>query len=325
MAKDPAFLLYYKDILVSCAGWDADELGWYLRLLCHQADKPDGLPPDVEELATLANVKFSQYDRFKQAWKGRLKQKFEANEQGLLINSVQQFNLKKRQEYKSTQAKRGLVGYYIKKARREQSMDSEKIRELSEILFSTLQTENSKEQNEQAYSEALSQCLSKPLSQPSKHTPPAYIGNVNAIGNANGILTKSKEEGVGGETERLAEFPVSQMAAAWMTFFPSYPFSQSSDFPPLAELITKICDWKGLDKNTLDRSSPKITEVWREVIRHIASDSFLQRYSISQVAKHFQSIIQSLNANASGKTGETRKDGTNRAVITGHAEGFGAI
>src|SRR6185295_171622 len=108
MAKDPAFLFYYKDVLVSCADWDADVLGWYTRLLCHQADKQDGLSPDLESLASMAGVKFSQYERFVSCWKHTLEAKFETNDEGLLINKVQDELLLKRRKYKDNQAKRGL-------------------------------------------------------------------------------------------------------------------------------------------------------------------------------------------------------------------------
>lgn len=39
MAKDPAFLFYYKDFLVSTALMTPGEVGSYARILCHMADK----------------------------------------------------------------------------------------------------------------------------------------------------------------------------------------------------------------------------------------------------------------------------------------------
>lgn len=169
MAKDPAFLLYYKDILVSCADWDGDEIGWYTRLLCHQADKQEGLPKGLEELASLAGVKFSQFERFVSCWKRTLSAKFEENSEGLLINKVQDANLEKRRQFKEKQMKRGLVGAYVKKAKTARVWTAYQLTDLTMLLFDALKIENSKEENEQAY----------------KRTLEAFIGNANAIGNVN--------------------------------------------------------------------------------------------------------------------------------------------
>lgn len=117
MAKDPAFLMYYKDILVSSADWDADELGWYTRLICHQADKPEGLPNDLEKLAILAGVKMSQFERFKECWKRTLQARFKANDDGLLADEKQAKVLTERKEYTEKQSIRGSVGAFIKKNR----------------------------------------------------------------------------------------------------------------------------------------------------------------------------------------------------------------
>jgi hypothetical protein len=39
MAKDPAFLFYYQDFLVGTDDMTNDEVGAYIRCLCHQASK----------------------------------------------------------------------------------------------------------------------------------------------------------------------------------------------------------------------------------------------------------------------------------------------
>ena len=82
MSKDPAVLFFINDWLTSTAEMDADIRGWYLNLLLHNYDKKD-LPNDVEKLAVLCNVKFSEYERFKQVFEQVLKQKFELNENKL--------------------------------------------------------------------------------------------------------------------------------------------------------------------------------------------------------------------------------------------------
>lgn len=174
--------MYYKDILVSCADWDEHVLGWYLRLLCHQADKQGGLPNDVESLAVLAGVKFSKFNLFVECWGRTLKAKFEANAEGLLVNKKQQVNLEGRRTYKENQSKRGLVGHYIKKAKAVGTLSKEQLQQLSAQLFEVLSIENSKEENEGCY----------------KRTLQAYIGN--ADGNA--IVNVNTNTGKGGAGER---------------------------------------------------------------------------------------------------------------------------
>lgn len=75
MSKDPAFLFYYKDFENDTADWEADAVGWYIRLLCFQAGN-GYIPEDIEELAQLARVKFSEYQNFCERWAKRLALKF---------------------------------------------------------------------------------------------------------------------------------------------------------------------------------------------------------------------------------------------------------
>ena len=182
MAQDPAFLMYYKDILVSCADWDADELGWYLRLICHQADKPEGLPIDLESLALLAGVKLSQFERFKQCWKRTLKAKWEQTSNGTLLNLKQDEVLEKRRNYHEKQQLRGLVGSFVKRARQYSGLTEAQGKRLSKQLFSIIKIDNTKEENEIGF----------------KRTLDAYIGN--AIGNGN--IIKEEEGGMGEEEEK---------------------------------------------------------------------------------------------------------------------------
>lgn len=171
MAKDPAFLMYYKQWLVSTAGWDADIRGWYINLLCHQADKPDGLPNDLESIAELAGVKISQYDRFDECWKRTLEAKFKANGQGKLINEKQEKVINSRKEFSEKQARRGLIGYFIKLTRQHYEVSEDQANELYRAL-------------------EFEELLPKPKSERLecyKRTLIAILGNVdvNVIGNTN--------------------------------------------------------------------------------------------------------------------------------------------
>ena len=114
--KDFTFPFFYKEWLVSTTGWDADARGWYINLLCHQADKKV-LPPDAESLAELAGVKFSQFERFKIVLEATLKAKFKANEQGMLENKVMSELISEREQFVNKRAHSGVVGALIKKGK----------------------------------------------------------------------------------------------------------------------------------------------------------------------------------------------------------------
>jgi uncharacterized protein YdaU (DUF1376 family) len=99
--KDPAALLYIDTWLTSTAGIDADVRGWYLNLVLHQYDKKD-LPNDIEELAVLAGVKFSEYKRFEHVFEHVFKQKFKINENGRLENEIAKEIIRKNPEQKGS-------------------------------------------------------------------------------------------------------------------------------------------------------------------------------------------------------------------------------
>ena len=180
MAQDPAVLLYYKDILVSCADWDEDALGWYFRLLCHQADKPNGLTNDIESLALLAGVKFSKYSRFSECWERTLKAKFKIMQDGTLVNEKLKKVIDKRNEYSATQTERGIIGYFIKITKNNSELSEETFKELYKALELDDLVPKSREERYECY----------------KRTLIALLGNANAIVIINTIETK---EGSGGE------------------------------------------------------------------------------------------------------------------------------
>jgi hypothetical protein len=187
MAKDPAFLMYYKQWLVSTAGWDADIRGWYINLLCHQADKPEGLPSDLESVAELAGVKISQFKRFEDGWKRTLEAKFKKNKNGNLINQKQEMVLNDRKDYSENQSRRGIIGFFIKNARSTFRITDDQATQLSILLSKEDLVNKTKEERLECY----------------KRTLIALIGNVNVDVIINGLkggaggnksLPKFKEE-----------------------------------------------------------------------------------------------------------------------------------
>lgn len=126
MAKDPAALFYISNWLTSTAEMDSDCRGWYLNLILHQYDK-GSLPNDIEKLAVLAGVKFSEYTRFEHVFKSVLNKKFEQGEDGRLRNSYADTIIKTREVFKEKRGDAGKKSYlmrFFKKYYPEKAEDS---------------------------------------------------------------------------------------------------------------------------------------------------------------------------------------------------------
>lgn len=111
--KDPAVLFFISDWLTATAEMDADVKGWYLDLILHNYDK-GSLPNDVEILAKLAGVKFSEYDRFKQMFEQVIKHKFEQIEDNRLTNHRTSHVLQSREMFKDKRSHAGKTSYLMK-------------------------------------------------------------------------------------------------------------------------------------------------------------------------------------------------------------------
>ena len=132
--KDPAALFYIDTWLSSTAEMDSDVRGWYLNLILHQYDKKD-LPNDIEKLAVLAGVKFSEFQRFKQVFEQVLKHKFNPNENGRLENNYAKTILQKREVFKDKREKSGNIGVVIKLAKSIKGFTDKHLTTLKDSLY----------------------------------------------------------------------------------------------------------------------------------------------------------------------------------------------
>lgn len=119
MAKDFAVLFNIDKWLKSTADMDADVRGWYVNLLLHQYDK-NGLPNDIEQLALLAVVKFSDFKRFEQVFEQVLKHKFEQAENGRLYNPTMFEIMMERNDFKTKRSIAGKISYILRKFREKE-------------------------------------------------------------------------------------------------------------------------------------------------------------------------------------------------------------
>ena len=122
--KDPAALLYIDKWLVSTKGMKASARGWYLNLILHQYDK-GSLPNNIEDLADYADVKYSEFEEFKQVFEQVLKQKFVENEDGRLVNEFAMEIIRKRESFKEKRSESGKLSYILKYIRKNHLQNKE--------------------------------------------------------------------------------------------------------------------------------------------------------------------------------------------------------
>ena len=65
MAKDPAFLFYFRDFLVSTELMGSDEVGDYIRILCHMADKGRLTLKHMQSICKAYGVAHPLHNKFK--------------------------------------------------------------------------------------------------------------------------------------------------------------------------------------------------------------------------------------------------------------------
>lgn len=87
MAKDPAFLFYFQDFLVGTEFMSAQDVGCYIRILCHMADK--GRLSEKHLLSICRETPFSDC----------LRSKFKIDSEGYFFNERLSFEVLKRKSF----------------------------------------------------------------------------------------------------------------------------------------------------------------------------------------------------------------------------------
>jgi len=75
MSKDPAFLFYYQDFLVGTDHMTNEEVGAYIRCLCHQAHKGAIAKLHLDKICKKQKIANSIYEKFVSDGNGNLKNK----------------------------------------------------------------------------------------------------------------------------------------------------------------------------------------------------------------------------------------------------------
>jgi hypothetical protein len=294
MPKDPAVLFFIAKWLVATKEMKADCRGWYLNLVLHQFDKGD-LPNDVEELANLADVRISEYTIFQQTWQHVLQHKFKQNSNGRLENSYAAEILKGREQFKEKRSEAGKMSVFVKYIRANLCADENVIQFIKKNTDLTDIDVSDQHMLKQVFEQ--------------KHQ--LYI---NTIVNTN-TIKNTKEGGVG---ETMPAGIVPDMLQEFKTSNPGYPTDQQKDFPALRSIAEQIIKWQKLPGDiTAAKNIETIKRRWGELLPFIQAHTLFGGYSLSQVEKYFQSVVQSFNSNLNGKQ-KTGNPTTKQVAFTGH-------
>lgn len=102
MAQDPAFLFYYQDFLVGTDDMDNDEVGAYIRCLCHQAAKGSISEKHMMKICLRQDVYTN------------VSQKFSRNDDGYFFNERLALEMNKRKAFAESRRNNRLKKTYDK-------------------------------------------------------------------------------------------------------------------------------------------------------------------------------------------------------------------
>jgi uncharacterized protein YdaU (DUF1376 family) len=93
MSKDPAFLFYYQDFLVGTDHMTNEQVGQYVRLLCHQANRGSIRCEHMKKICQ------------RQSDLKVVGEKFHKNEKGEFYNERLRIEVEKRRKYSESRSK----------------------------------------------------------------------------------------------------------------------------------------------------------------------------------------------------------------------------
>lgn len=106
MGKSPAFQLFASDFYMDTACWTCSEVGAYTRLLFYQW--VNGYIPG--KISDMARIVKTDPRTMHKMWSARVENKFELNEENLLVNPRLEKERQKQLNYRESQSKKGSLG-----------------------------------------------------------------------------------------------------------------------------------------------------------------------------------------------------------------------
>lgn len=128
-------------------------------------------------------------------------------------------------------------------------------------------------------------------------------------GDGNGIVNENSFE----KSEKLLIVP--EMMKVWKAVMTEYYDDQDKDFEPLLKISKYIAKILKLPDNVLvqnQETTKQICRRWGEIVKFISTENHFRNYSLIQVERHFQSILQK-QKNGTSVTSKSDKPGTSEA------------
>lgn len=257
---------------------EAAEKGVYIDLLAHQHQK-GFVPTEEKRLAKLCGMAVEQ---FLPLW-SHVKQKFEVVAPGKLINKKLVNVVDDRKE---TAHKNKIIGAFavlIRKSKLSAEQKEKIKKEFRVDDYLPFSTEVATERLTEWYNRRL---------------PFLTITDTNT-----NTITNKDIGGVG-EFVPVPDTVVGGMFGLWKMTFPE-TFVDTTEYQALLTIAEKITKWQSLSGDPLENKD-FVLKRWGEILAHLKADSYLSKYSITQVNKHFSSVTQSF-ANGKKFTGTTGK------------------
>lgn len=326
--KDPAALFFIDTWLTATAEMKADCRGWYLNLILHQFDK-GSLPNDIEELASLAQVRFSEFDLFKQVYEQVLKHKFQLNSNGRLENAVATQILRAREDFKEKRSGAGKISAFIKFIRKHLCQDENVIFFVKQhVDLSKIDTKNQ-----------------QVLKQVFEHLHQLYIN-----GNGNNTTTTVGEDGeeekhkwvdsilqqlegvedasIDAANSQLYLMIVLRMIEAFKQKNPDYFFQKESDYSACLRIAYHIAQMKGWTKDSvLNDNLEACVGSWKTIIDFVHDDKWFSTRSLTDLSttKEWQRLVQSMNSKKTQKNGTHQQSSSPKSATAIKADAANAL
>jgi hypothetical protein len=92
------------------------------------------------------------------------------------------------------------------------------------------------------------------------------------------------------------KYLIPEMVTIYKKHFPNYPYDKKRDFAPLRVVSEFICQSKGIPyQPNAPNCIAEVSKEWSAVAGFIAADDFFKNYSLSQIERHLQNILQKKN------------------------------
>ncbi len=280
MAKTPAVLWYFNDWNGGTFTLSRFIKGCYMDLLTAQFNSGH---LSLEEIKTVLGNDFA-------VW-GTLSKKFAVDETGKYFNVRLDNEMYNSRKYKPKKIASASLAGLISSEKRLNYEQRESIKKAFKINdFIELEEE------------LMKQTIKKWFNQMVNHL-------VNDLEDEKEYI-EYKEEYKNREDENIfsenKNFLIPKMQQVWKNENPDYPDDKKKDFHALQNLAKFIFKQQGIKYDAYDDSlCAQILKIWQELVLDIAKHDFFKNYSLLQVDKHIQNIIQNLK---NGKSANTIKN-----------------